>query len=688
MSVQRLINGRVADAVTALRGACAELDKSISSSQEVSLGQDDDDELRADQVRPNAKRRRTQDESCISDEESVRELKIKLAQYQTKILALEAQKEMQVPLLHRESIQKEQKILELSKDLEATRRAKTVAIEMRTKQEQEVSKERILQQAKVQSLQREIQQLRMRIDDLEKTRDSSIKEAEQNLWREKERRLKEEETAFQKERLLIETKMIRDETLNKLRLVEETLRRKQDDLDNIQEENKRLNNEVSQLKKSIQDHNWASDLLERSQELTEKMKIMAEWETELNQLRKENRKLREDRSNVLLYREQLRILEDVEKGANKTRERCAELEFDLNLSQQLNSEWENALREVDPSLNSPEAVLKRLRKLQDSELYLLEENNGLKTEVAVLQNAKRLEGAEEAKSLKRLERRLRLVAKERDSYKAVLDSYESDVTINPASMHTRRIVQLEAALSEYRAIDAELRGDGQRKSSISTNTIEVQTETSGQTGAAALGDCKEYGYRILHFRNNPLDVAHNSWIAEMKEVDRENKLLRAKVQAFEEQGASGSMQQPGETTLLEFVRDDPRKLRAELESANKKMEKILAAFKKTSREFRQAVYCLTGYRIDMKSSANGNACVLRHMYAESADDLLEFEIGANGFLHLLSNDYSLRLNSLTSDYLEKMDSIPAFLAALTLQLFNSQTMIIQSAEQPSMFVTD
>lgn len=50
----------------------------------------------------------------------------------------------------------------------------------------------------------------------------------------------------------------------------------------------------------------------------------------------------------------------------------------------------------------------------------------------------------------------------------------------------------------------------------------------------------------------------------------------------------------------------------------------------------------SGYRIDMKSSANGNACVLRHMYAESADDLLEFEIGANGFLHLLSNDYSLR----------------------------------------------
>lgn len=75
------------------------------------------------------------------------------------------------------------------------------------------------------------------------------------------------------------------------------------------------------------------------------------------------------------------------------------------------------------------------------------------------------------------------------------------------------------------------------------------------------------------------------------------------------QGASGSMQQPGETTLLEFVRDDPRKLRAELESANKKMEKILAAFKKTSREFRQAVYCLTGPTDNTNRLSNTNRCM-------------------------------------------------------------------------------
>ncbi|OQR76774.1 mitotic spindle assembly checkpoint protein MAD1-like, partial [Tropilaelaps mercedesae] len=402
-------------------------------------------------------------------------------------------------------------------------------------------------------------------------------------------------------------------------------------------------------------------------------------------LRKENKKLREDRLNVSLYREQLRVLEDVEKSANKAMERCADLEFDLNISQQLNLEWERTLRELDPALDSPESVVKRLRKLQDSELCLLEQNSQLKTELAVLQNGIRLEGKEDSKSLKRLERRLRLVCKERDSYKAVLDSYESDMTINPASIHTRRIAQLEAALSEYRAIDSELCSDGRPNRSTS-NSVEVQTEPSAQGDSGTSDDGGAVSCRIIHFKHNPLDTAHAAWVAELKEIEKENKLLRAKVKVLEEKGDSTN--QPGETTLLEFVRDDPRKLRAELEAANKREEKILAAFKKTSKEFRQAVYCLTGYRIDMKSSAKANCCVLRHMYAESADDQLEFEIGDNGFLHLLGNNYSLRLGSLTSDYLEKMDSIPAFLAALTLQLFSSQTMVIQSAEQPSMFTTD
>ncbi|OQR74864.1 mitotic spindle assembly checkpoint protein MAD1-like, partial [Tropilaelaps mercedesae] len=283
MSVHRLVNSRAADAVSALRGACAELDRSLNSTRESSMlggvgNQSNDDATSS----PGAKRRRTENGDVLTDGETVRELKVKLAQCRTKILALEAQKEMQVPLLHRECIHKDQKILELTKEVEKIGREKLAATEQRTKMEQELTKERAVHQSKQQSHQREIQQLRMRVDDVEKSRESSVKEAEQMVWREKQRRLKEEEVAFQNERLLIEAKTGRDEAISKLHLAEQALRKEKDDLDHTQEENKRLAEEVSQLKKYIQDHEWASNLLENGRELSEKMKIMAEWDVELN----------------------------------------------------------------------------------------------------------------------------------------------------------------------------------------------------------------------------------------------------------------------------------------------------------------------------------------------------------------------------------------------------------------------
>lgn len=156
--------------------------------------------------------------------------------------------------------------------------------------------------------------------------------------------------------------------------------------------------------------------------------------------------------------------------------------------------------------------------------------------------------------------------KERDSYKAVLDSYESDVTINPASMATRRITQLEAILSEYRAIDSEFKTKSRQSFSGSTSVEvchharmhffsfyscdeylinvwiflcfprQIQTDITGGACTTSSSEQEENGYRIIHFKGNPLDVAHDRWIAELKEVDKENKILRAKVKALEEKG--------------------------------------------------------------------------------------------------------------------------------------------------------
>ena len=58
----------------------------------------------------------------------------------------------------------------------------------------------------------------------------------------------------------------------------------------------------------------------------------------------------------------------------------------------------------------------------------------------------RAEQEEQTKLLKRLQRKLLLVTKERDSYKGVLDSYEKEVTLSGQEMDKERFAAQERTL--------------------------------------------------------------------------------------------------------------------------------------------------------------------------------------------------------------------------------------------------
>ena len=94
------------------------------------------------------------------------------------------------------------------------------------------------------------------------------------------------------------------------------------------------------------------------------------------------------------------------------------------------------------------------------------------SQLALLENGRRLDSGA-AKTIQRLERKLRLIAKERDSYRSVLDSYENDVTINPVSMQSKRIATLESFVEEYRKLTTELEADGCNRAK-QTVTVEVR----------------------------------------------------------------------------------------------------------------------------------------------------------------------------------------------------------------------
>merc|ERR1712226_1508329 len=88
-------------------------------------------------------------------------------------------------------------------------------------------------------------------------------------------------------------------------------------------------------------------------------------------------------------------------------------------------------------------------------------------------------------------------------------------------------------------------------------------------------------------------------------------------------------------------------------------------FKKTSHSFREVVYELTGYRIDVLADHKYR---LTPIYANSGDNLL-FQKTNSGEVQMLESEYSLELGDLMELHLEKHNSIPMFLAGLIRQLW-------------------
>lgn len=86
----------------------------------------------------------------------------------------------------------------------------------------------------------------------------------------------------------------------------------------------------------------------------------------------------------------------------------------------------------------------------------------------------------------------------------------------------------------------------------------------------------------------------------------------------------------------------------------------------------ESIYYLFGWRMRIA----GSTYTLESLYAEHADDKIQFQRNEQGGFELISTDFVQRVLQLEVDtLLRKMDSIPAFLATVQLQLFEQSTAV-------------
>ncbi|XP_029075166.1 mitotic spindle assembly checkpoint protein MAD1 isoform X1 [Monodon monoceros] len=460
-------------------------------------------------------------------------------------------------------------------------------------------------------------------------------------------------------------------------------------------------------------------------------------ERELRQLREENACLREMRDTNGLLREELEGLQRRLGRQEKMQETLVDLELEKERLLTKLQSWERLDQTTGLSIRTPEDLSRFIVELQQRELTLKDRNSSITSSARGLEKA-RLQLQEEVRQLssqlleerkkremhealaRRLQKRVLLLTKERDGMRAILGSYDSELTPAEYSPQlTRRMREAEDMVQKVHAHSSEMEAQlsqaleelgGQKQradmlemelkmlksqagpaeqsflfsreevSSLRLKVEELEGERSRleeekkvlETQLERLtlqGDYDQSRAKVLHLSLNPAGAARQRLHEDRQRLREECARLRELVHALE---AGGTVPPDLEATAGLPSSREVAELKKQVESAELKNQRLKEVFQTKIQEFRKVCYTLTGYQVDITTE---NQYRLTSMYAEHKTDCLIFKAaGPSGTkMQLLETEFSRTVQELIELHLLRQDSIPAFLSALTLDLFSRQT---------------
>ena len=239
--------------------------------------------------------------------------------------------------------------------------------------------------------------------------------------------------------------------------------------------------------------------------------------------------------------------------------------------------------------------------------------------------------------------------------KAGLQS-ELDAAIKAKSeLHTKHTTVLEKFGKLREAVYAE------RTKAEKAEARAVQAEE-----LAGKGSFNPETTRVVHMQTTPLTEA----------LKQEVNVLRRQVEALSKtKKGLGVM-----TTTTPITKTTSTMTPAGADvDPNKLHQRLKESFKEQIGRFREGVYLLTGYRIDMIPDGERPTFKVRSMFAEQQEDHLLFQWPTSTpveSLDLLDTDLAKTLLTTPSyEYVKRFGSLPAFLASTQLSLFEKQTMM-------------
>lgn len=245
---------------------------------------------------------------------------------------------------------------------------------------------------------------------------------------------------------------------------------------------------------------------------------------------------------------------------------------------------------------------------------------------------------------------------------------------------TRKVRSLQVELDDVR-----LAFETQKKD-LQATQVQLQTLEKEKK----LGEQKTNGVRILELKDNPLarheKVKQNMIVALRKENEDLLKQLKGSSGAITNDGNESKLVPYSslERLQVEFVQ-----LNNTINDQTKRMERLKQVFSKKSLEFREAVYSLLGYRVDLLPNKKIRAT---SVYSSDEDESFVFtpdpksvKASTNNGSSSSGSSASIKFTSvedgpLTREYsnlvtfwIKDRKDIPCFLSAVNLELYDKTT---------------
>ncbi|NWZ18582.1 MD1L1 protein, partial [Asarcornis scutulata] len=410
-------------------------------------------------------------------------------------------------------------------------------------------------------------------------------------------------------------------------------------------------------------------------------------ERELRQLREENAYFREMKENNGLLKEEVEGLQRKLERYEKVQAQLVTVELENEKLLGKLKCWEKLDQSTGLNIRTPDDLSRQIVALQQRELVLKEQNSTVTNSARTLEKARQQlqeeilqiqsQLLEEKKKreqhealVRRLQKRVLLLTKERDGMRAILESYDSELTPSEHSPQlNRRMREAEEMVQKLHAHNTELEAQlsqvleevGNHKQRAEMLEVEMKVLKSQECTAeqstsitkeeidslrlkieeleaerskleeenrslemkleklTLQGDYDPSKTKVLHFSMNPASLAKQQRKEEQQQLQEECERLRELVRVLEGGGSIhgnlegvGSFQSPQEIA----------ELKKQVESAELKNQRLKEVFQTKIQEFRKVCYTLTGYQIDITTE---NQYRLTSIYAEHQGDCLLFK---------------------------------------------------------------